>query len=128
VGNDGKSEGKKAGLRGVMRRFTAPIEELDREQLADFCSTLGLTPTPDVRPRERVRIGGEVRSVRVVPRAGAPALEVTVSDGQGSATAVFLGRRNIAGIAPGRKMTFEGVVGRDGSRNLVYNPLYTLLP
>jgi hypothetical protein len=119
---------KKSGLKGKMRRFTAPIEELDREQLADFCSTLGLTRTTAIEDRQRVRLGGEVRSVRVVPRAGAPALEVTVSDGDGVATAVFLGRRSIAGITPGRKMTFEGVVGRDGNRKLVYNPLYTLLP
>jgi hypothetical protein len=112
----------------MMRRFTAPIEELDAEHLAEFCSTLGLTRTGDVEPRQRVRLGGEVRSVRVVPRAGAPALEVTVSDGEGTATAVFLGRRSIAGITTGRKMTFEGIVGRDGGRNLVYNPLYTLLP
>ena len=122
------SDKKKTGLKAVMRRFTAPIEELDREQLADFCSTLGITPTTEIEPRQRVRLGGEVRSVRVVPRAGAPALEVTVSDGQGSATAVFLGRRTIAGITPGRKMTFEGVVGRDRNRNLVFNPQYTLLP
>lgn len=119
---------KKSGLKGAVRRFTAPIEDLDREQLADFCSTLGLTPTIDIELRQRVRLGGEVRSVRVVPRAGAPALEVTISDGQGTATAVFLGRSSIAGVTPGRKLTLEGVVGRDGNRNLVYNPQYTLLP
>lgn len=119
---------KQTGLKGAMRRFTAPIEDLDREQLADFCSTLRLTPTTEVEPRQRVRLGGEIRSVRVVPRAGAPALEVTITDGQGTATAVFLGRSSIAGVTPGRKLTFEGVVGRDGKRNLVYNPEYTLLP
>lgn len=128
MASDKASDTRKTGVKGVMRRFTAPIEELDREQLADFCSKLGLTPTAEIEPRQRVRVGGEVRSVRVVPRAGAPALEVTVSDGGGNATAVFLGRRNIAGIAPGRKITFEGVVGRDGDRNLVFNPEYTLLP
>ena len=127
-GTSEKTGKKKSGLKGKMRRFTAPIEELDREQLADFCSTLGLTCTTAIEDRQRVRLGGEVRSVRVVPRAGAPALEVTVSDGDGVATAVFLGRRSIAGITPGRKMTFEGIVGRDGNRRLVYNPLYTLLP
>ena len=31
-------------------------------------------------------------------------------------------------MTPGRKLTLEGVVGRDGNRNLVYNPQYTLLP
>ena len=46
--------------------------------------------------------------MRIVPRAGAPALEVTVSDGRGSVVGVFLGRRRIAGLSPGRKVAFEG--------------------
>jgi hypothetical protein len=119
---------KTKGLAGAVRRLTTPTDELDREQLREFCSTLGLTPITDVEPRARVKLGGEVRSVRVVPRAGAPALEVTVNDGEASATAVFLGRGSIAGITPGRRMTFEGVAGRYGNRYLVFNPTYTLLP
>lgn len=115
-------------LKKVVQRLTTPVEELDRRQLCDFCDALGLTPTNDLTPRVSVRVGGEVRSVRTVPRAGAPSLEVTISDGRGSATAVFLGRRKIAGIAPGRKMTIEGVTGQYGSRNLIFNPIYTLLP
>jgi len=74
-----------------------------------------------------VRVGGEVRSVRIVPRAGAAALEVTVSDGRGSVVGVFLGRRKIAGLSPGRKVAFEGVAARDGKRYLVFNPIYELL-
>jgi RecG-like helicase len=119
---------KKKGLAGAVRRLATPVEELDRENLRDYCSTLGVTPMTDLQPRERVRLGGEVRSVRVVPRAGAPALEVTVNDGQGSATAVFLGRSNIAGITPGRRMVIEGVAGKYGNRYLIFNPTYTLLP
>jgi hypothetical protein len=80
-----------------------------------------------ITPRSRVRVGGEVRSVRIVPRAGAPAMEVTVNDGRGSVVAVFLGRRRIAGMSPGRKVAVEGVVARDGNRYLVFNPIYELL-
>jgi hypothetical protein len=119
---------RKKGLAGAVRRLATPVEELDRERLREFCGALGVTPIPEIRARSRVRLGGEVRSVRVVPRAGAPALEVTVNDGLGSATAVFLGRNSIAGISPGRRMTFEGVAARAGKRYLVFNPTYTLLP
>ena len=111
-----------------MHRLATPVEELDREQLRELCETLGVTPIPEIQPRTHVRVGGEVRSVRLVPRAGAPALEVTVNDGLSSATAVFLGRGHIAGITPGRRMTFEGVAGKYGNRYLVFNPTYTLLP
>jgi hypothetical protein len=119
---------KKKGLAGVVRRLTAPTEELDRESLREYCDALGLTPTTGVQPRTEVKVGGEVRSVRVVPRAGAPALEVSVNDGLGSVTAVFLGRDNIAGITPGRKLTVEGIAARHGKRFLIFNPIYTLLP
>jgi RecG-like helicase len=81
----------------------------------------------ELQARTRVATGGEVRSVRIVPRAGAPALEVTVADGRGSATAVFLGRRKIAGLAPGKRIAIRGMVGRDGKRFLIYNPEYEFL-
>jgi hypothetical protein len=115
-------------LKKVVKRLTTPVEELDRQQLREYCDLLGVTPTTEIKPRSKVRIGGEVRSVRIVPRAGAPALEVTVTDGIGSATAVFLGRRKIAGITPGRHLVLEGVAGKQGNRFLIFNPFYTLLP
>jgi hypothetical protein len=115
-------------LKKVVRRLTTPVEELDRQKLREYCDLLGVTPTTEIKPRSNVRIGGEVRSVRIVPRAGAPALEVTITDGIGNATAVFLGRRKIAGMTPGRHLVIEGVAGKQGNRYLVYNPFYTLLP
>jgi RecG-like helicase len=114
-------------LKKMVERFTKPVEELDREQLQQFCDARQLTAMDNVAPRQRVRVGGEIRSVRIVPRAGAPALEVTVSDGRGSVTSVFLGRRKIAGISPGRRIAIEGVTAKDGNRLLVYNPFYELL-
>ena len=80
-----------------------------------------------LEPRTRVSTGGEVKSVRIVPRAGAPALEVTIGDGHGTATAVFLGRRKIAGMAPGKRIAISGMVARDGNRVLIYNPEYSFV-
>ena len=114
-------------FRNAVRRLTAPIEELDREELSGFCQTRGFAPIAAIQPRTRVSTGGEVRSVRVVPRAGAPALEVTFSDGATSATAVFLGRRKIAGMSAGRKLAVSGMVARDGKQLMLYNPEYTFI-
>ena len=50
-----------------------------------------------------------------------------ISDGGASVTAVFLGRRKIAGPSPGRRLVMGGVAGKDGTRYLVYNPEYQLL-
>jgi hypothetical protein len=115
-------------LKKLVDRLTQPVEELDRRDLAAFCEALGVTPLDEVEARRPVRVGGEVRSVRIVPRAGADALEVSVHDGRGSVTAVFLGRRKIGGVSPGRRVVLEGVPTHDGPRRVMYNPLYTLLP
>lgn len=114
-------------FRKAVQRLTVPVEELDRQALTEFCAARGFTPIALIAPRTRVAIGGEVRSVRIVPRAGAPALEVTFSDGTGSATAVFLGRRRIAGMVAGRKLGVNGMVARDGKQLMLYNPEYTFI-
>ena len=71
-------------LKKIVERITKPVEEIDREQLTAFCDARLLEPMDAIAGRQPVRVGGEVRSVRIVPRAGAPALEVTVSDGRGA--------------------------------------------
>jgi len=115
-------------LKKALKKLTTSVEEQDRENLEELCNALGLTPMTEIMPRANVRVGGEVRSVRIVPRAGAPALEVTISDGRSTATAVFMGRKKIAGITPGRHLVVEGVAGLHGTRSLIFNPVYTLLP
>jgi hypothetical protein len=113
-------------LRKFVERWTEPVEEQDRRQLEQWCSLVRSTPIDQVEPRHPARIAGEVRSVRIVPRAGADALEVTVHDGRAAVTGVFFGRRKIGGITPGRRIVFEGVVVPDGRQRFVYNPVYTL--
>jgi hypothetical protein len=114
-------------LRKMVERLTKPTEERDREALERFCEALGVTPISQIAPRTPVRVAGEIRTVRIVPRAGAPALEVTVNDGRASVVAVFLGRRKLAGMSPGRRLVVSGVAGQDGGRYLIYNPEYQLL-
>jgi hypothetical protein len=40
---------------------------------------------------------------------------------------VFLGRRKIAGLAPGKRISVSGMVARDGKRLLFYNPEYSFV-
>jgi hypothetical protein len=115
-------------LRKLVDRFTKPVDEVDRERLVAFVEGLDVTPCDELPTRRPVRFAGEIRSVRIVPRAGAPALEVTVNDGRAAVTAVFLGRRRIAGMTPGRRLIAEGVVVPQGGDRLVYNPWYRFLP
>jgi hypothetical protein len=114
-------------LGKAMKRLTKGVDDLDREALGAYCDSLGATPMDRVTARRPSPVAGEIRAVRIVPRAGAPAMEVTVSDGRGSVVGVFLGRRKIPGMSPGRRVLFSGVAGKDGNRYLVYNPEYQLL-
>ncbi|HEY3241354.1 MAG TPA: OB-fold nucleic acid binding domain-containing protein [Acidimicrobiia bacterium] len=114
-------------LKKMVERLTKPVEEQDREKLVQFCDALDVTRCDDLKPRVHTRVAGEVSSVRVVPRAGSPTLEVTVTDGRGSVVGVFFGRRRLAGLTPGRRIVLEGVVAPSGKRAYIYNPVYELL-
>ncbi len=87
------------------------------------CSRIG-----DARWRRRVRIAGRVRSIRVAPLHDAPTLELILADGTGAISVVFLGRRGLAGVSVGTKMTVEGTVGIHKARLALMNPPYQLLP
>ena len=114
-------------LKKLVDRITKPVEETDREKLSEYCDARLLEPMDAIAGRQPVRVGGEVRSVRIVPRAGAPALEVTVTDGRGAVVAVFLGRRKVAGMAPGRRVALAGMAAHSGKRFVLVNPAYELL-
>jgi hypothetical protein len=84
----------------------------------------GVTLIADVKPRSVARIAGIVEGIRVRPREGVPAIEAVVTDGSGSVTAVWLGRRLLPGLQLGRKLTLEGRLGGDPRNMQIMNPLY----
>lgn len=82
----------------------------------------------DAPDRAMVRLRGTLRTVTLRPRGGVPALEAELFDGSGVITLVWLGRRRIAGINPGRSLQVQGRIGvHDGTR-ILYNPRYELIP
>ncbi len=85
------------------------------------------TPIASVLPRQRVRVAGRVKSVRVQPRAGTQNLECVLSDGTGGLLLVFQGRPRIAGIEPGARLVAEGMVGAWGRRPAMLNPSFELV-
>jgi hypothetical protein len=117
-------------FKSALRRLTAPVSEIDLERLKEFCSGhADCTSIAQARPRAEVSLVGEISSVRIVPRAGAPSLEANITDGTGTLVAVWTGRRKIAGIAPGKRLVIRGrgsPIG-PGGRLLFYNPCYELL-
>ena len=108
----------------LRRRTTA--EEVGGDRVPALANA-GLSPIGDVRWREPVRVAGQVRSVRVQPRANVPTLECTVVDPSGGITVVFLGRRSVPGIGLGTRMIVEGRAGSHHGKLALLNPEYTLL-
>jgi len=117
-------------LKRLLRNLRTSPSEFDVTRLRQFCSELpGMTAIGEVQARQEVTVVGEICSMRIVPRAGSPTLEATLTDGSGTLVAVWMGRRQIAGIAPGRRLVVSGRVnpGTEGHRLFLYNPRYELL-
>ena len=55
-----------------------------------------------------------------------PTLEAELFDGSGSLTLVWLGRRRIPGIEPGRTVTARGRFAAVEGKRVIYNPWYEL--
>jgi len=117
-------------LKRLMKKLRTPASELDITRLREFCTgQAGMTAIGDASPRQEVAVVGEICSLRILPRAGSPSLEATITDGSGSLVAVWMGRRQIAGVSPGRRIVVSGRVnpGTEGHRLFLYNPSYELL-
>jgi hypothetical protein len=114
------------GLRGLLRRLTASEEELDAEELRAETAAAGCMPARQCRRGQMATVTGRLRTVVYTPRTNLPTLEADLYDGSDVVTLVFLGRRHIAGIEPGRNLTARGRVAIRDERKVIYNPYYEL--
>jgi hypothetical protein len=117
----------KSRLRRSISKWASSTEMHERELRRTYADA-GSTRIADAPDRERVRLRGTLRTVTLRPRGGVPALEAELADGSGVLTVVWLGRRRIAGIAPGRAIQVEGRIGSAEGGRIMYNPRYELIP
>jgi len=80
----------------------------------------------EVGDRQVASIRGTIQTVTLQPRAGLPALEAELFDGTEGVTLVWLGRRRIPGIEPGRTIKAQGRIAMRDGRKVLYNPYYEL--
>ncbi|MDQ1436503.1 MAG: hypothetical protein QOK43_132 [Acidimicrobiaceae bacterium] len=85
------------------------------------------TAIANVRWRDRACVEGQVQSMRVRALADLPSLEIVIADGTGAISAVFHGRRAVAGIELGTRLQIKGTAIDHHGRLAVLNPAYTLL-
>jgi hypothetical protein len=86
----------------------------------------GVQPIDSAQPRVRGRFAGEVRRIRIQPRASVPTLELQLSDGSGRLLALFMGRREIPGVGCGSRLVIEGTPVVTDRGLTLYNPAYEL--
>jgi hypothetical protein len=119
-------EERSSPVRRFVRRLFATAEELDAEQLQRDAVQCGSTPACDVRRGQMVTVTGRLRTVVYTPRTNLPTLEADLYDGSDLVRLVWLGRRHIAGIEPGRSITARGRIAFRDDRKVIYNPYYEL--
>ncbi len=117
-------------LRRVLRRLTASEEQLDAADLEGRVGQVGATSCRDLARlgHRQVCVAGRLRSVRFNPRTNLPTLEAELYDGTGTVNLIWLGRRRIPGIEPGRSLKVRGRICEQGTREVIFNPWYELLP
>jgi RecG-like helicase len=116
------SRNKEAEAR-LAAQTAAAFDELGRLALD------GVVPIGDVQWRANVKVAGRVKALRVQPWSEKiQSLELTLVDGTGGITVVFLGRRSIGGIKLGARLVVEGTVAETRNQLAMLNPAYQLLP
>jgi RecJ-like exonuclease len=118
---------KESRLQRALRRLGSSNAELESEDLQRQVRDEGAIPIQTCEDRQQVALTGTVSTVTITPRAGNPALEVELRDGSGAVSLVWLGRRQIPGIDPGRTIKIWGRISCHEGKRLVYNPRYELL-
>jgi len=89
----------------------------------------GCRPIGDIQWRQRVRVRGRIRALRVQPwEGGVATLECTLVDDTGGLVVIFMGRQKLGGVKLGAHMEVEGMVLESRGKLAVMNPAYTLLP
>lgn len=101
-------------------------EDLQNESRRE-CRTL----LCDARHGDVVAVHGFITDMSLYPvdrKEPKPRFQITVTDGTENVIVVFLGRRQIPGVIPGRKINLTGRIILNRQHPMMFNPRYALLP
>lgn len=113
-------------LRRLARKLTSDVDDLDADELSENSVAGGAQRASDCRSGDEVCVLGRLRSVELRPTSEAATLEAELFDGTEGVTLVWLGRRTIPGIEPGRTLKVRGRLAERDGRKVLYNPYYEL--
>ena len=117
---------------GALRRWVASLAQSKADQHAEAVRQevrdTGATPIRTCVAGDPATVAGVLRSVTLRPREGVPAVEAELFDGTGRILLVWLGRRRIRGIEPGRRIVAHGRITGNTEKPTIFNPQYELRP
>lgn len=116
------------GLADAWHRLTRAPEQVEADELREDALRSGVQPITDGIVGQPTTIAGTVRSITLQPLQSVPALQAEVYDGTGSVTVIWLGRRRIIGIEPGRRIVVSGRLTSGVTGLTIFNPRYELKP
>jgi hypothetical protein len=110
----------------LRQRVATGHEHLQAEELRAHAASVRATPIAESADRQRTVAAGTLRAVTVRPRGNSPALQADLWDGTGNLTLVWLGRRDIPGIAPGARSWLADGSPRSAAREPCSTPVTSL--
>jgi hypothetical protein len=117
----------RGSLVAALKRWGASNDELESQERQRVAESAGANKVGELCDRQQVRLRGRITVLTIKPRAGMPWLEAELSDGSGTVTLIWMGRREIPGVVAGRELIVNGRVSCvDGGRR-IYNPHYELV-
>jgi len=103
------------GHRGSLGAYSAPEPSADSD------------PIGYLRRGQTADVEGRVRTVQVAALADSAVFTCELVDATGTITALFYGRRHIAGIKPGTLLRLQGRPTQREGKLVISNPRYELL-
>ncbi|GAA1262444.1 OB-fold nucleic acid binding domain-containing protein [Pseudonocardia aurantiaca] len=113
-------------FRRMLRRLTSDVEVLDADDLSEGAQLSGARRAVECASGQEVTMLGRLRSVEFCPHDAEASLEAELFDGTDAVTLIWLGRRRIPGIEPGRTMRVHGRIAVREGRKVLYNPYYEI--
>ncbi len=117
-------EPKRRSLGERFRRFLSSVEQLEAEELADQARRAGAVPLSECQIRQKVTLRGTVTSVTA---SNTSWLEADLNDGTGTVSLIWMGRRRIECIMPGRNLMVTGRLTEEEGRRVIFNPEFEVL-
>ena len=117
-------ERKRRTLGDRFRRFMSTAEQLEAEDLADQAREAGAVPLSECALRQKVTVRGTVTSVTA---SNTSWLEADLNDGTGVVSLIWMGRRRLECVIPGRHLIVTGRLSEEEGRRVIFNPEFEVV-